>query len=148
MSGAVHRIRLHGPWDVRPHATAFQPGQMTIPATLRAGGFVGASGRVSFYRRFGRPTNLEAGDRLSLDFNEVCGAAEVWLNGEVLGPLQLAGSFDVTGRLNERNQLEVIVECNSDECGIVGDVTLVIEALTPPPAPTSQSSPSNESSSD
>jgi hypothetical protein len=120
---------------------------MTLPATIQAGGFAGVRGRVSFYRRFGRPTNLEAGDRLSLDFNEVRGVAEVRLNGDVLGPLHVAGSFDVTGMLNERNQVEVILECANDECGIVGDVTLVIETLTPPPAPTSQSSPSNESSS-
>ena len=120
---------------------------MTVPATLHAGGFAGIRGRVSFYRRFGRPTNLEAGDRLSLDFNEVNGRGEVWLNGDKLGPLQVAGSFDVTGMLNERNQMEVILECASDLCGIIGAVSLVIESLTLPPAPASRSSPSSEASS-
>ena len=100
---------------------------MTVPAMLGAAGFAGVRGPVSFYRRFGRPTNLEAGDRLSLDFNEVRGAAEVWLNGRMLGTLNIAGSFDISGSLNHRNQLEVIVACARDECGIVGDVTLVIE---------------------
>ena len=128
MSGAKHRIRLHGPWDVRPHLTAVQPGQMSVPGMLRAGGFVGVAGPVSFYRRFGRPTNLDAKDRLSLDFHEVIGAAEVWLNGHRLGQCNGAGVFDVTGTLMERNQLEVIVDCDDDACGIVGDVSLMIES--------------------
>ena len=125
-----YRIRLHGPWEVRPHAGG-APGRMTVPGTLRDGGWVGYVGLVSFYRRFGRPTNLETGDRVRLAFDRVTGAAEVYLNGERVGGIDGVGTFDVTDRLRERNEVEVVVTVTSDECGIVGDVVIEIEAQGP-----------------
>jgi hypothetical protein len=121
----VHRIRLRGPWDVRPHA-AGPPGRMTIPATLKAGGWPGFTGRVSFYRRLGRPSNLSAGESVWLVFESVVGPARVVLNDEPLGELSGGGRYDVTGRLNERNTLEVVVDAADDQCGIVGEVTIEI----------------------
>jgi hypothetical protein len=58
---------------------------MTVPGTLRAGGWPGYVGPVSFYRRFGRPSNLGTGDRVRLAFAGVKGRAEVLLNGERVG---------------------------------------------------------------
>src|SRR5262245_22601536 len=122
----VHRIRLRGPWDVRPHASDAAAGTMTIPGTLRDGGWTGFAGRVSFYRRFGRPSNLETQETVWLTFESVVGRAVVHLNDEDLGPLDGEGSFEVTSRLAARNALEVIVEAADDVCGIAGEVALEI----------------------
>jgi hypothetical protein len=120
-----HRIRLHGPWEVRPDGDA-PAGRMTVPGTLRDGGWAGFAGRVSFYRRFGRPSNLSADETVWLVFENVVGPGQVRLNGEWLGSLAGAGSFDVTRRTRERNELEVIIEATDDGGGIVGSVWLEI----------------------
>jgi hypothetical protein len=127
-----HRIRLRGPWEVRPHAAGFPAGRMTVPGTLRDGGFAGYVGPVSFYRRFGRPSNLGTGDQVRLAFEGVTGSADVFLNGERLGGLTLAGAFEVTERLRERNELEVQWQAADEGCGIVGEVVVEIEASRRP----------------
>jgi hypothetical protein len=125
-----HRIRLRGPWDVRPHAGDAPAGRMTVPGTLRDGGWTGFAGRVSFYRRFGRPSNLAPTEMVRLVFERIVGPAEVRLNDDALGLLAERGSFEITKRLAKRNTLEVIVDAADDGCGIVGDVTLEISELT------------------
>jgi hypothetical protein len=120
----AHRIRLRGPWEVRPAGAP--AGRMAIPGTLREGGWAGFAGRVSFYRRFGRPSNLPAGESVRLVFEKVLGPAEVRLNEERVGSVRGAGSFVVTDRLADRNGLEVVVEAADDGCGIVGGVWLEI----------------------
>lgn len=122
-----YRIRLRGPWEVVPHATGAARGRMAVPGTLRAGGWPGYVGPVSFYRRFGKPSNLGTTDRVRLAFERVTGSAGVYLNGEPLGPLAGSGAFDVTGRLRERNELEVRTSAADDGCGIVGDVAIEID---------------------
>jgi hypothetical protein len=121
----VHRIRLRGPWDVRPHSGG-EPGRMTVPGTLRDGGWTGFKGRVSFYRRFGRPSNLSAGETVWLVFENVVGSADVLLNDSLLGTLDGTGQLNVTERLAERNVLEVILETRNENGGITGDVLLEI----------------------
>lgn len=120
----AHRIRLRGPWEVR--AAGRSPGRMIVPGTLRDGGWAGFIGRVSFYRRFGPPSNLTDRESVWLAFEKVLGPAEVWLNGGRLGSLLGAGSFEATKSLAARNSLEVIVEATDDRCGVVGDVWLEI----------------------
>src|SRR5262249_19649058 len=93
---SAHRIRLRGPWDVRPHAADVPAGRMTVPGTLRNGGWAGFAGRVSFYRRFGRPSNLSPGETVRLVFEHVVGPTGVRLNEEVLARLTGSGSYDVT----------------------------------------------------
>lgn len=123
-----HRIRLRGPWEVRPHVPGIAAGRMVVPGTLRDGGWAGYAGPVSFYRRFGRPSNLGTTDRVRLAFERVTGSADVYLNGERLGRLDGSGAFDVTDQLRERNELEVVVQATDDGCGIVGDVVVEIAA--------------------
>lgn len=123
-----YRIRLRGPWEVVPHAVGAARGRMIVPGTLRDGGWPGYVGPVSFYRRFGKPSNLGTTDRVRLAFERVTGRAEVYLNGEPIGDLAGSGSFDVTGRLRERNILAIEMTAMDDECGIVGDVVLEIVA--------------------
>jgi hypothetical protein len=124
----AHRIRLRGPWEVRPHSGA-AAGRMTVPGTLRDGGWAGFGGRVSFYRRFGRPSNLTDRETVWLIFEKVLGPAEVRLNDEQLGPLTGAGTFEVTKSLAARNSVEVIVEATDDGCGVVGDVWLEVRRV-------------------
>jgi glycosyl hydrolase family 2 len=126
-----HRIHLRGPWDVRPHASDGPAGRMTMPGTLGDGGWAGFRGRVSFYRRFGRPSNLGPGETVWLAFECVVGAAQVRLNGESLGTVERTGRFDVTGRLMDRNTLTVTFDAVDDTRGVVGNVVLEI---IPPPA--------------
>jgi hypothetical protein len=132
-----HQIRLGGPWEVRLGNVGAMAGRMTIPGTLRGGGWPGYVGPVSFYRRFGRPTNLETGDRLRLAFAGVTGPAEVRLNGVPVGVVNGSGAVDVTHRLRERNELEVVMEARNDRCGITADVFLEIEAGGAPDSPSS-----------
>jgi hypothetical protein len=104
---------------------------MTMPGTLRDGGWPGYVGPVSFYRRFGKPNNLGTTDRVRLAFERVTGLAEVFLNGERVGALDAPGAFEVTERLRERNELEVRVRAADDAGGIVGDVCVEIDAGRP-----------------
>jgi hypothetical protein len=100
---------------------------MTIPGTLSDGGWPGYVGPVSFYRRFGKPSNLGTGERIRLAFERVTGPAELRLNGEPLGSFDGSGVFDVTGRLRERNELEILLQAADDQAGIVGDVAIEID---------------------
>jgi hypothetical protein len=129
-----HRIRLRGPWEFRLHTRRVSIGWMNVPGTLHDAGWAGYIGMVSFYRRFGRPSNLGTGDRVRLAFEGVTGTAEVCLNEEPIGVLAGSGSFDVSGRLRERNMLALVMAAIGDECGIVRDVVLEIEAIDPAPA--------------
>ena len=123
-----HRIRLRGPWEVRPAEPGGTPGRMTIPNTLRDGGWPGFRGRVAFVRAFGKPTNLEAHERVWLVFEGVRGSATATLNGEPLGTITSSTRFDVTERLRDRNELLVEIDATDDSCGITGDVLIEIEA--------------------
>jgi hypothetical protein len=134
----AHRIRLRGPWEVRAIAPRvpgdFPPTRMTIPCALRGGGWTGYAGRVSFYRRFGRPSNLSADESVWLVFEAVAGETDVTLNDVHLGTVGGTGAFDVTSRLADRNGLTVTVDAADDAGGIVGDVVIEIRrGLTPPP---------------
>jgi hypothetical protein len=126
----------------------FPPMRMPVPCSLRDGGWPGFAGRVSFYRRFGRPSNLSSEESVWLVFECVAGKSAVTLNDLPLGELEGSGSFEVTGRLEERNRLQVIVEAADDSGGIVGEVALEIRDTNPPPtAPASRSSRPGESGS-
>src|SRR5262245_65594892 len=103
----AHRIRLRGPWEVR--AAGRSPGRMIVPGTLRDGGWAGFIGRVSFYRRFGPPSNLTDRESVWLAFEKVLGPAEVWLNGGRRGSLLGAGSFEATTYLAGRKPMRGIV---------------------------------------
>lgn len=124
----THRIRLHGPWGVTPTGPDAPAGRMTIPGTLRDGGWERFAGQVTFLRRFGRPTNLDADERVWLVFEQITGPARAWLHQNLLGTIDGTARFDVTALLAERNDLQVEIDAVDDQCGIVGDVLLEIKA--------------------
>jgi beta-galactosidase/beta-glucuronidase len=70
-------------------------------------------GRVSYRRRFGRPTGLDAADRVELVIDCVGAFGCVALNGQELGEIAAGGSpwrCDITARLQPRNELAIEVE--------------------------------------
>lgn len=79
-----HRMTLRPPWEVEP-----------LP-----------DGRTRYRRRFGRPRTLGVGETVWL-VGETQGGGEVWLNGERLGESERSFAFDVTGKLNVRNEVDI-----------------------------------------
>jgi hypothetical protein len=134
----VHRIRLRGPWEAvalsripstepLPEATS-----INLPCRWRDGGWIGFAGRVLHRRRFGKPTNLGE-QTIWLTCAGVEGSVTVRLNGEsILERPESGGPFavEITGRLRDRNELEMLVEAASDAGGVCGEVAL--EIRTPP----------------
>jgi hypothetical protein len=138
-----YRIRLRGPWECEPLARLVRqadgrvearegpvppPCRMTMPCRWDEGGLSGFTGRVRFRRRFGLPRQIDPHEHLWLTFAGVDGAADVWLNGRLLG--RHAGSeafeFEVTGLLQARNELVVEVEAPGGPGGLWGEVALEV----------------------
>jgi hypothetical protein len=100
----MHVIRLRQPWQTRE-----------LP------------GGVRYRRAFHRPTGLDGGQRVWLVIESPQSQVAVWLNGERLGDVRqgTAGRFNVTGRLADRNRLEIDVERGTADSP-VGEVRLEI----------------------
>jgi hypothetical protein len=83
-----HRIRLGPPWEV-----------------------VAEAGRTRHTRNFGRPRTLDPGESVWLVCESIPGAADVAVNGRVVGTAPAAGAFaaEITGLLRPRNKLIVAV---------------------------------------
>ena len=82
---ALHRIRLRKPW-----------------------GSEGIGGAICWRRRFGCPTGLGTADRVWIVVENLPQAESIELNGVLLGALGGAAAcarFEVTGRLDARNEL-------------------------------------------
>ena len=123
----THRIRLRGPWNCqwldpsgetsaagtpsdRPGKPTGDSGRVNLPAGWQELVGRGVGCRLRLTRRFGRPTNLDADERVVLVFEDVVGLARIELNGQRLGeilPNQARAEFDVTSRLDENNRLTV-----------------------------------------
>jgi hypothetical protein len=90
----LHRIRLRKPWASERTAAA-----------------------VCWRRRFGRPTGVATADRLWIVVEHLPQAGSVELNGTLLGPLRggaSCGRFEVTGRLEARNELLLRLQTPGD----------------------------------
>lgn len=122
-----HRIHLRGPWDYEPlrriEPTTTSPtgaalppaGTMRLPCRWSDGGLRGFRGVVRFRRRFGRPARLDAHERLWLVCEGADAVSHWYLNGDYLGshvgpftPFE----FDITERIEPRNDLSVEVACH------------------------------------
>lgn len=155
----MHTIRLRGPWQVEPVARfvleadgsyrldgeSLPPAaRVTMPADWSATCGPDFFGRVRYRRVFHRPTGLESGERVFLVVEPPRSSASIILNGDVLGFVnseEPAGRFEISDRLEEDSQLEIIVDHPSlddtkstvDDPGIlppgglVGEVRLEIE---------------------
>jgi hypothetical protein len=141
-----HRIRLRGPWECEPlRRLCFHPDggveavdgpvpaacRMTMPCCWSEGGLPDFTGRVRLRRRFGAPRRVDPHEHLWLTFAGADRLAEVWLNGQFLGRHEGADEpfeFEVTSRLEERNELTVELEGSAESGGLHGDVALEIRA--------------------
>jgi len=102
-------------------------------------------GTVRYTRRCGLPTNLEADEQVWLVCDGVDTTASVQWNGVALGELTTPltpGEWNVTARLQPRNELVIEVACPSDDDpaaslrgaargtpgGLIGEVRLEIRA--------------------
>lgn len=145
-----HRMHLRGPWQfewlsARPGAvdadlaqespSTSASGRVKMPATWQSL-FGRVSGRARFRRRFHRPTNLDANERVWIVFDGIGGSGHVLINGERLGQFddgQSSLEFDVTGRLSASNELVVEIEHNADVAdappgGLWGPVAIEIRS--------------------
>ena len=125
-----HSIRLRHPWDELPGSEA---------------------GKIAYRRKFQRPTNLDAWERVTLEIDRAICSGEVRLNSALLGPLQ-AGEFfsvDITDQLALQNELLIEIDPDTRLAAIpatqtiyvvepdeplgspIGDVRLVIRAIRP-----------------
>ena len=130
----AHRIRLRGPWRVTIADGSQPPTQMAIPCSLREGGWVGVAGRVSFYRRFGRPSNLGPTESVWLVLEHLATKAEVRLNEKLMGDSASSREFDITGILLDRNEVSIAMQVADDAGGLVGEVVLEIRVASEPAA--------------
>lgn len=128
MSVYPHRIRLRGPWDCKPlYSTILHPDgwiaavdgpvpppcKMAMPCRWAEGGLGPFNGRVRFRRRFHKPRQVDAHERLWLTFAGADYFAEVSLNGEPLGEHEGAFDpfeFDITSLIRPANELVVEVD--------------------------------------
>jgi hypothetical protein len=100
-----------------------------MPCRWGDAGLAGFAGRVGFRRRFGYPGRIDADERVWLTFGGVTASAQVWLNGTFLGEGEQARGpfeFEVTGLLDQRNELMVLVQAPGDSGGLWGEVALEV----------------------
>src|SRR5437868_4647688 len=112
-----HVIRLRGPWSLKvlerdPPAPPAPPTEhkVAVPGDWAETLGAGFCGSVRYTRRFNRPTNLEAQERVWLVVAGVDHQASVTLNGRPLGTAGSPNSparFDVTADLTAYNLLVV-----------------------------------------
>lgn len=127
-----HRIRLHGPWECEPLVTPDQPvppqpRRIRVPARLHDdAGLRDFAGRVRLTRRFGYPGRIDEYEHIWVTLAEVVGHVDVALNGTTLGSGSAGLEFEATSLLASRNRLEVILDADSGDAGLVGEVALEI----------------------
>ena len=127
-----HRMRLHGPWECEPLAARDEtplppPRRMVPPACLRDAGLAGFAGQVRLRRRFGYPGRIDSYEHVWLTLAAVVGRAEIAVNGQTLGIDQTGTlEFEITRLLEARNRLEIVLDAEADDAGLIGEIALEI----------------------
>lgn len=99
-----HRIRLRGPWE---YEAAGSTGRVTLPVALADTPLASHAGNVTLRRRFGYPGRIDPAERVWLVVEGPANPLALALNGEPLGECGADAEWDVTGRLNARNELRI-----------------------------------------
>lgn len=114
-----HRIHLRGPWQYEWVSGSPAPnppaGTVRLPSDWRSR-FGPVAGRVRLRRRFHRPTNLAAEDRVLLVLSNLGDESAIQLNGQMLAPTLAsydALSFDITPFLETTNELLIEMRVGS-----------------------------------
>ena len=124
-----HRIRLRGPWDCELiDAERRTPRRVLMPCRWADAGLAGIRGPARFSRKFGYPGKADPDlEHIWLICDGCTGCREIHLNGFRLAEsADESFAFDVSRLLAARNQLDVTIQGNGDECGLWGDVFLEI----------------------
>jgi hypothetical protein len=136
MAECVHRMNLKGPWfyewlDGPEPAAAFldrcadrdspqmSTSRLRMPTSWFAA-FGAVSGTVLLRRRFGRPSNLEAHERVHVTLDSVIGHAKIAVNGVPVAVIDASTgrqSFDVTDKLTASNELSIRLTFDGRETG-------------------------------
>jgi len=120
----IHEMRLKGPWEYcwkSPEVAESElgtslEGRVKVPVSWREC-FGNRPGVVVWSRRFQKPTNLDAIERVMVAAPQLAGVVQVRLNGT---PLPFEGQpdsgfrFDVTEMLDPSNVLEIEMECPTE----------------------------------
>ena len=122
-----HRIRLRGPWECEPIGIdAPAARRVTMPARWAETGLAGYRGLARFIRNFGYPGKADPElEHIWLTCDGCSGCREVRLNGTLL--VQSPGetfAVDATSFMSARNQLEVVIQGDTDDAGLWGEVAL------------------------
>jgi hypothetical protein len=122
-----HRIRLLGPWECEPLAPPQPARRFVPPARLRDAGLADFAGRVRLVRPFGYPGRIDSYEHVWLTFADIAGRADIRLN-DALVATAVAGTceFEVTPQLAPRNRLEVMLDADSGDAGLLGEIALEI----------------------
>lgn len=121
-----HRIRLRGPWECEP--VGLPPRRLTMPGGWVAAGLEGFRGQARFIRPFGYPGRADPDlEHFWLTGSGCTGVREIHLNGQLLSA-QVGGdfAFEVTRILAARNRLEIVIQGDSDDAGLWGEIALEI----------------------
>lgn len=137
MTTYPYRINLRGPWQYEPLARTVllsdgriesctvsaplpPPGRMNLPCAWTSAGLENFRGRVRFLRRFHKPRQIDANERVWLAFSGADYFTTAWLNGALLGRHEGMFdpfAFDITRHLAVRNELIVETDSPAITCG-------------------------------
>jgi hypothetical protein len=107
---------------------ALEARRVTMPGRWTDFGLAGFRGAARFVRKFGYPGRADpANEHIWLTLADCIGCQEVRLNGQLLSPSSGAYlAFDVTQIMSERNQVEVLIQGDTDDAGLWGEVAMEI----------------------
>lgn len=111
----MHRIRLRGPWEVLSSSDHPEEAIVRVRLPCRWKSAFGEASCIRIVRRFGHPAELSPDEHVWLVIEtEIPGNLSV--NGEQIQACPPGNRrFDVTGRLNERNRIEVALVRPADQ---------------------------------
>ena len=121
----IHTIRLKGPWEYRwldqPSNALDEPvvaeGTIHAPVSWQEC-FGSRTGRVSWSRRFQRPTNLDPDERVLLSLEGIRGIERVCLNDSDLQPVpfpNIEARYDLTNGLLATNLMQIETRQTADD---------------------------------
>jgi hypothetical protein len=112
----THRMHLKGPWQCEwlspADVSVASIERVKMPIDWRSV-FGEQAGRARLRRKFHKPTNLDADERVFIVFDGIGGRGEVRLGDQVLGQVDetvSTASFEITAALQPANELLVDLE--------------------------------------
>lgn len=136
MPGYPHTIRLRGPWEW--NSAGNSAGRIKVPMDWVPERLVEDDTSLVLTRSFQSPPPLDEDERLWLLVTGADPAAEVLLNGQLLGTVNgygLLGEFEITPHLQPRNRLQLTLPATTGVLrpgreqlprGLVGEIWLEV----------------------